>query len=139
MIRNIFFVSLFFIVTSILSANEMPSIITDKSRLIMKDATKKLYIELMKFKDDKKFHTVGFMEGHKYNKWLVKLDATKDNWNELTMSAPIGERFDDKNMNLSTSISYLRLIATNYMRNNGTNDKFAKEHLPNIKKILEIK
>lgn len=142
MIKNVLVVSLFFIFACILSANEIEkssNVITDKARLIMKNSTKNLYSELMKFKDDKKFHNVGFMEGYKYRKWLVKLDKTKEAWHKLSMSAPIGERLDDKNMNLSTSIYYLRLIATSYMRKQGKNDKFAKDKLPNIKKVLEIK
>lgn len=147
MIMKIFFVSLVLIFTNTLalSANDSSNvqkdniIITDKSRLIMKNATKKLYKELMSFKDDKQFHNVGFDVRYKYNKWLITLDKTKENWHTLTMSAPITERMDDKNMNLSTSISYLRLIATNYMRNKGNNDNFTNEQLPNIRKILQIK
>lgn len=115
------------------------NVISDETRKRMRDATKELYNQLMTFKDDKKFHEVGFGTCCKYNKWLVTVDKVSEKWNSITESASIKEKMDDRNLNLSTSISYLRMIATNYMRNKGVNDNFTNEQLPNIKKTLQIK
>ena len=45
---------------------------------------KKLYDELMEFKDDPEFHKVGFGVCCKYNKWQLRVKALKNNTN-LTM------------------------------------------------------
>lgn len=46
---------------------------------------KVLYLELMKFKNDKKFHEVGFDSCCAYNKWLLKAKALRDNSSETDL------------------------------------------------------
>lgn len=39
---------------------------------------KKLYEELMTFKDDSEFHNVGFASCCKYNQWMLSIEALRD-------------------------------------------------------------
>lgn len=50
---------------------------------------KKLYNELMNFKDDPEFHKVGFGECCKYNKWKLRLEALRDGHKLKTMAEKV--------------------------------------------------
>ena len=113
--------------------------ITNENRELIKGATRELYLELLSFKDDKKFHEVGFGTCCKYNEWLQVVDKVKEKWSSINSSVSVAERMKDENINLSTSISYIRIIGMRYAKHNGTNDKFCNEQIPKIKEILDIK
>jgi len=66
---------LFIVVISVFaSKNSNATDLSNKSNI-----QKVLYLELMKFKNDKKFHEVGFDSCCAYNKWLLKAKALRDN------------------------------------------------------------
>ena len=49
------------------------------------EEAKVLYLELMKFKNDKEFHEIGFDSCCSYNKWLLKAEALRDNPNGMDL------------------------------------------------------
>jgi hypothetical protein len=51
----------------------------DSSKQMIIDDTKVLYVELMQFKNDSKFHQVGFDRCCKYFKWLQKVKELENN------------------------------------------------------------
>lgn len=50
---------------------------------------KKLYHELMNFKDDPEFHKVGFDGCCKYNDWRLKVEALRDGHKLKTMAEKV--------------------------------------------------
>lgn len=66
----------------ILFAEEL-QVNSEKSELFIE--AKSLYLELLQFKDNKKFHEIGFDRCCQFNKWLVKAESLRDHPNGIDL------------------------------------------------------
>lgn len=78
---------LFIVVISVFSSKNSNATDSSNKSNIQKlvEEAKVLYLELMKFKNDKEFHEVGFDSCCSYNKWLLKAEALRDNPNGMDL------------------------------------------------------
>jgi hypothetical protein len=84
---------------------------------------KKLYNELLDFKDDAEFHRVGFGVCCKYKKWQLKVEALRDN-ETLTMNDKI-------------AVGDLLMLGLEYMKTNGKENDYTKYARESIAESLE--
>jgi hypothetical protein len=79
--------------------------------------------ELMKFKDEAKFHQVGFGQCCKYYKWLKKVELLKNNDSLGAMG--------------KAAVGYLEMMGIEYMKTKGKENDFTKFCKQTIKETLE--
>ena len=84
---------------------------------------KKLYYELMDFKDDAEFHRVGFGVCCKYKKWQLKVEALRNN-KTLTMIDKI-------------AVGDLLMLGLEYMKTKGKENDYTKFARKSIAESLE--
>ena len=79
--------------------------------------------ELMKFKDEAKFHQVGFGQCCKYYKWLQKVQSLRNN--------------DSLGAMEKAAVGYLEMMGREYMKTKGKENDYTKFCKQMIKEMVE--
>jgi len=92
----------------------------------IKHRLRELYLELMNFKDDSKFHRFGFAPGYKYNRWKKRVELLRQHPDSKLL------------LKEGVVVGDLLMLGKEYMVNGGRETDYTRLINPEFRKVLEL-
>ena len=92
----------------------------------IKHRLRELYLELMNFKDDPKFHRFGFARGYKYSRWKKRVELLRQQTDYKLL------------LKEGVVVGDLLMLGTEYMVNGGRETDYTRFLNPEFRKVLEL-